>query len=287
MTTSATQSPVKKTKNPNPMVARAKQLARAAHLHRISILAESVMVTVDGKRMFIRFSASEILEHWVLIGAFTTLALSGLLQRYAGLFSVAWLINTFLGGAETLRTVHNLAGLVFGALMVFHTGRILHTWLVKREAGSMLPRRTDLDDLMGILRYNLGLAPERPQFARFTIEEKLGYWALLLASAVLGLTGVIQWFPALTARLLPGDVLPLAKALHGLTAILTILGTATWHIYHTLLKERNTSIFTGLMSEQDMQANHSLEYQRLMAAYAEVQKLKHSAATAPAAPQET
>jgi len=37
-----------------------------------------------------------------------------------------------------------------------------------------------------------------------------------------------------------------------MTAIFGVLAVLTWHLYFTVFKERNSSIFTGMMSEQEM-----------------------------------
>jgi hypothetical protein len=90
----------------------------------------------------------------------------------------------------------------------------------------------------------------------------------------------MQWFPTLTTRFLPGEAIPIARLAHSMEAVLALLSIAIWHIYHTALKEKNRSIFTGLMSENDMRENHPLEYERIIAAYDYVQQLSGK----PAAP---
>ena len=97
----------------------------------------------DGSRWFVRFSPVEILEHWLVLIAFTTLALTGLIQRYASLKVLSWTANTVFGGFEALHTVHHAAAVLFGALALFHAGRILTIWFVKREPGALLPRAGD------------------------------------------------------------------------------------------------------------------------------------------------
>jgi len=247
--------------------------ALASSLRKTIALADRVHVMADGSRWFVRFSQVEILEHWLVLIAFTTLGLTGLAQRYAGLNSLAWTINSIFGGIEALRTIHKMGAILFGALSLFHAGRILTIWFVKREPGSMLPRAGTGSDLLKMIQYNLGLIKQRPQFDRFTIEEKLGYWATVIFALAMCLTGLILWFPTDVTRLFPGDVIPIARSIHGLTAILAIAGVLIWHLYYTVFKERNTSIFTGLMSEQAMRESHSLELKRLVDAHEKIQSL--------------
>ena len=90
---------------------------------------------------------------------------------------------------------------------------------------------------------------------------------------VMGVTGFIMWFPLLVTAILPGQVFAVAQALHRWEAILAVLAILTWHMYHGCIKDGNRSIFTGLMSEEEMQHMHPLEYQRILAADAYLKKM--------------
>jgi cytochrome b subunit of formate dehydrogenase len=251
-----------------------KKRARAAKMRNALELSEQVRILPDGSRMFVRFSRGEIIEHWVLLVSFSTLGFTGLMQRYAGIYVIGWLINMVFGGIDTLRVIHHLAAIAFGLLSVYHGFKILYYWFVRREPGTMFPLLKDLTDMIGMIKYNAGLSKERPQFDRYTVEEKLEYWALIWGTVVMSLTGLMQWFPTITTQYLPGSAIPIARVAHSLEAVLAVAAIAMWHMYHSVIKEHNRSIFNGLMSEHEMQENHLLEYQRIMAAYDYVQKVK-------------
>ena len=85
------------------------------------------------------------------------------------------------------------------------------------------------------------------------------------------LTGLILWFPTFFTRLLPVSVIPLARGSPQHDRHCGGAAVVTWHLYHTVFKERNGSIFTGMISEQAMKENHPLEYQRIIDAHEEVQ----------------
>jgi hypothetical protein len=106
-----------------------------------------------------------------------------------------------------------------------------------------------------------------------SIEEKLEYWALLWGQMVMGITGFVMWFPLVITEVLPGQVFPAAQLLHRWEAILAALAILTWHMYHGCIKDKNRSIFTGLMSEEEMQHMHPLEYQRILAADAYLKRI--------------
>ncbi len=234
-------------------------------------LADRMQVNPDGTRVFVRFTRSERIEHVVLMVSFGTLAVTGLLQTFSFLPPVALLVS-LIGGVDALRTIHRLAAIVCAVLSLYHVWRILEIWFVKRERGGMWPYFRDVQNLVGMIMFNAGLTKERPQFDRYTIEEKLEYWALLWGQIVMGATGFIMWFPLLVTTALPGQVFPVAQALHRWEAVLAALAILTWHMYHGCIKDKNRSIFTGLMSEAEMQHMHSLEYQRILAAHDYLQK---------------
>ncbi len=229
-------------------------------------LAERMRVGPDGSRVFVRFQPSERREHTVLMLTFGTLAITGLLQTFSSLPPVGLLIQ-FVGGVDAIRVIHRLAAIISAGQSVFHVWRILETWFVKRQRGGMWPYLRDFRNLVQMVMFNIGLTKERPQFDRFTIEEKLEYWALLWGQVVMGTTGFVMWFPLVVTAVLPGEVFPVAQALHRWEAILAALAILTWHMYHGCIKDGNRSIFTGTMCQAEMQHMHPLEYQRILAAH--------------------
>jgi hypothetical protein len=59
--------------------------------------------------------------------------------------------------------------------------------------------------------------------------------------------------------------------LHELTGFLAVVTMLPWHLYHTVLKEWNPSIFTGLLDEKTIRRKHPLEYRQILAALDEYQ----------------
>ena len=248
-----------------------KKETRERKLKAIRSLATRVQVAPDGTRTFIRFSQSQCLEHYVLIASFGTLAVTGLLQTLSHFSIVGWIMQ-ILGNVETVRAIHHFAAAVLALQSVYHVEQILVTWIVKRERGGMWPSVRDFRNLVQTVMFNLGLAKQKPKSDRFSGEEKLEYWALLWGTPVMGITGFILWFPTIATAVLPGEIVPIAQAIHSWEAILATLAILTWHMYHTNIKEKNRSIFTGTMTEKEMQHAHPLEYQRLFAAHEYLQK---------------
>jgi cytochrome b subunit of formate dehydrogenase len=257
----------------NNAIEKIRAKVRAHRMRKARELADRLNILPDGELVFTRFNARERFEHQVLIGSFTTLGITGLLQSFSRIGLVGWIINILLGGIDTLRTIHHLAAIVFAIQAVYHFLGILYLWFVRREPGSMWPTWDDLKNLLGTFKFNLNLARERPAFDRFSIEEKVEYWALLWGTVIMGISGIFQWFPTLVTSLLPGIAIPIARTIHAWEAILAVLSILIWHMYHTIIKENNQSIFTGVMTEEEMKESHPLEYQRILAAYEFIQKI--------------
>jgi formate dehydrogenase subunit gamma len=253
-------------------VEQIKQQALERRIRAARSLAERVQTRPDGSRVFVRFTQSQRIEHVVLMLSFGTLAVTGLLQTYSYLRPVAAAIE-LAGGIDAIRIIHRLAAIISALQSVYHVWQILVTWFVKRELGGMWPHLRDFQHLLQMIMFNAGLTKKRPQFDRYTIEEKLEYWALLWGQLVMGTTGFIMWFPLVITAILPGEVFAVARALHRWEAILAALAILTWHMYHGCIKDGNRSIFTGLMSEEEMQHTHPLEYQRILAAEAYLKKV--------------
>lgn len=239
---------------------------KARRMRAARELAFRLRVQADGARLFVRFDRRERIQHQILIGSFTALGFTGLMQSFSRIEFIAWIINSLLGGIETLRVIHHLAAMVFAAQAIYHAAQIFELWFIRREFGSMWPRWSDLKDLAAMLKFDLNFSRERPQFDRFSFEEKVEYWALLWGTVIMGITGLFQWFPLLVTSILPGVAIPIARTIHAWEALLAALAILTWHLYHTVVKERNRSIFTGVMSEEEMQELHPLEYRRILAA---------------------
>lgn len=205
-----------------------------------------------------RFALSQRLEHVLLIATFTTLAVTGLPQKYIG---AAWAeaMIRFLGGIETVRGIHRFAATLMMLETVYHFAVIAYRVIVLRVRMTMLPTLNDARDAWQALRHNLGLAKHPPQMGRYTFEEKVEYWALIWGTVVMIITGFMLWNPIAAARFFPGQFIPAAKAAHGGEAVLAVLSIIIWHMYSVHVRRFNKSMFTGSLNEDEMRHEHPLE----------------------------
>jgi cytochrome b subunit of formate dehydrogenase len=246
---------------------------QAKRYRKMVELVERVQVTASGRR-FARFNAVAVVEHWGLIFTFSLLAVTGLLMHYAGVPNLSPVILLIFRDIDQLGAIHNVGAIGYSLLAVFHAVRILNLWLARRDTLAMAPSRQDYADFIGLLRYLFKKGGTRPAAGRYSIEEKITYWWLLLLSALLILSAAVLWAPVLVSRYLPGVVMPAARTLHAMSGLLAVVTILPWHLYHTMIRTRNFSIFNGVISERRMQKEHPLEYQQIMAAVEELGQIQ-------------
>ncbi len=210
------------------------------------------------KATYVRFSLTQRIEHLVMLLSFTTLALTGLPQKYP-LARISLALMQFLGGVENARAIHHIAATVLMFSTIFHLLSVGYKVFVLRLPMTMLPSLQDVRDAWQMFLYNLGLRKSRPQMGRYTFEEKFEYWALVWGLLIMGLTGFLMWNPITSARVLPGEFIPAAKAAHGAEAVLAVLAVLIWHMYGVHLRRFNKSMWTGKLTEEEMLEEHPLE----------------------------
>jgi formate dehydrogenase gamma subunit len=215
-----------------------------------------------------RFRLAERIEHWVLVASFFALALTGLTQKFATI-DIAKSLVALLGGIETVRLIHHLAAIVMMFEAVYHFGAVGYKIFIRHSRINMLPGLGDVRTAWQVFLYNLGVSKTKPQQGRYTFEEKVEYWAVIWGTLIMGITGFMMWNPIATTRVLPGAVVPAAKAAHGGEALLAVLAIIIWHLYHVHLRHLNLSMINGYLSEEEMLEDHPLELADMKAGIAE------------------
>lgn len=222
--------------------------------------------TPPRKRRIRRFGRFRVAEHGVIIVTTMILFATGLCQRFWHLDLSQWFILK-MGGIDNVRLLHRFTGLVFFLEILLNVsvgvlGVVLGKW-----QPTMFITRKDFEDAIHNMRYYFGFEDHAARCGRYDYMEKFEYWTILIGGVLMILTGVILWFPTLVARVLPGEIIPTAKALHSNEAMLIFLINAVWHIYNSIFSPEvfplDTSIFTGHISRERMIREHPLELARM------------------------
>jgi formate dehydrogenase gamma subunit len=225
---------------------------------------ETTMAT--NEKTYTRFSASDRMEHLVLIVSFTMLGVTGLPQRY-GEYELAKQFIDVLGGIESVRVMHRFFAVMLMAVSIYHGGAISYKLFVRRVRLSMIPSLKDIRDAWQYFLYNLGLHKEHPKMPRFNFGEKAEYLAVVWGTILMVITGFMLWNPVITARYVSGEVIPAARAAHSAEAFLAIAAIVIWHMYNVHIKRFNRSIFTGEISQEAMEEEHALELEEIERGY--------------------
>ena len=146
-----------------------------------------------------RFPLVDRVMHAVLFTTFLGLSLTGLPLLFS---DAPWAATmaVLLGGYGVTGALHRLCGVLMLACFAAHLGRVAYKLAIKRNWGvlwgpdSLVPQPRDFVDLYHHVRWFLGLGP-RPKFDRFAYWEKFDYWAVFWGMGIIGLSGLILWFP--------------------------------------------------------------------------------------------
>jgi cytochrome b subunit of formate dehydrogenase len=221
------------------------------------------------QKEYLRFSIAQRIEHWVQMLAFTGLALTGIPQKFVGnAWAETWI--RAMGGIEIVRFIHHTAAIAMALACIYHVVVVAYKIFVLRVRWTMFPRLDDVFDALDTVRYNLGLTKEKIKLDRYSFVEKAEYWAFVWGAVLMGLTGFMMWNPINTARFLPGDLIPAAKAAHGGEALLAVLAILVWHFYSVHIKTFSKAMFTGKLTREQMEHEHALELERLEAGQTDV-----------------
>lgn len=219
---------------------------------------------------FIRFDRFLRAEHWSVMLLFIALMITGIPQRYSDTAFSVWLVNS-LGGIDLIRFIHRLTGILFALLAVWHLGRVILGVLIKKRTPHMIPTSKDFHDAANTVRYYLKLSEEYPKFDRFDFRQKFEYLGLVMGGMVMISTGFLLYFPLFFTKYLPAFLIPVAKTAHGYEAMLALSVILIWHMYGAHLSPEifpfDKTIFTGKISRERMEKEHTLEYERLVEAF--------------------
>ena len=244
----------------------------------------------EGKTHFLRFNRWWRLAHLTGALSIMTLSLTGITVLYADSFWAPTIMN-LLGGPETAGYIHRVGAIgfmgVFFIHLIYFAIRIVRNWGEFDFFGptSLVPNLDDLKDAIAMFRWFFGLAP-RPELERFSYWEKFDYWAPFWGMTIIGLSGLVMWFPVQAASFLPGWVFNVAQIVHGEEAFLAIVFLFTVHFFNNHFRPdkfpQDTTMFTGRVPLALYKHEHRREYERLLAS-GELEKYLVNAPTEPRA----
>ncbi|HUP46387.1 MAG TPA: cytochrome b/b6 domain-containing protein [Thermoanaerobaculia bacterium] len=234
-------------------------------LHNIIIWAHKVRLSRrDPSRTIVRMNRNQRIQHFLLLTSFLVLVITG--------FALAWPESWFaaISGGETVRrNAHRAAAVVMMALGLYHVAYMTGTKEGRRGLRDFWFRLEDARDVVGVMKYHLGLSKVHPKMGRFTYAEKAEYWALVWGTIVMALTGLMLWFEVQVSAWLhlPRWWVDVALLIHYFEAILATLAIIIWHLYAVIFDPdvypMNLAWFDGKMREEQYRHEHALHYEEM------------------------
>ncbi len=221
-----------------------------------------------------RFKPLHSFLHVLVIISFLGLALTGMTLKFSYLGWAQW-ISEAMGGFESAGFIHRVCAIITFFYFFMHVFDLLRTkrrqkqsWKqVLRGSSSMLPSKTDLHELIGTLKWFIGLG-KRPEYGRWTYWEKFDYFAVFWGVGVIGMTGLMLWFPEFFTNFLPGWFINVATIVHSDEALLATAFIFTVHFFNTHFRPdkfpMDTVIFTGRVPVEEMKEDRPREYRELI-----------------------
>jgi cytochrome b subunit of formate dehydrogenase len=226
-----------------------------------------------GERYFMRFTRAQRYLHAALFTSFLGLAATGLPLRFSESIWARGLAKG-VGGFGAILFFHKFCAIVLTIAFLIHVKDLFTRAVVHHEKGifwgktSMVANWKDVKDLVGHMRWFLGLGP-KPQFERYAYWEKFDYWAVFWGMVVIGFSGYAMWFAPFFAHFLPGWALNAVLVIHSEEGLLAILFIFSIHFVNTHLRPdsfpMDMVIFTGVESEEEFKHKRTQEYERLKA----------------------
>ncbi len=242
----------------------------------------------EGELYVQRFEFSQRLTHLFVILSFLALAFTGLILKFSFMPWAAFFAN-IIGGVHNAGLIHRFAALVTFGYFFFHIFNLIK---MKRRTktpvfrfifskNGMMFNKKDLTDFWGSLKWFLGLG-KRPKYGKWTYWEKFDYFAVFWGVAVIGISGLILWFPEFFTKIVPGWVINVAMIIHSDEALLAIGFIFTIHFFNTHLRPESFPmdkvIFTGLVPLEEYKNDRPEEYKRLVeSGELESKLVKHNA----------
>ncbi|MHB8864923.1 MAG: cytochrome c3 family protein [Pirellulaceae bacterium] len=227
-------------------------------------------------RGYVRFRPFHRVAHTIMVVSFLGLALTGLPLKFSSQPWASWLASS-LGGCESIGLWHRIFSISMFGCFFAYLFFLLGKYFVLRKQGrlrritlfgpdSPLPNLRDARDFGAMVRWFACLGP-RPTFERWAYWEKFDFFGAASDTMLLGVTGLILWFPNVFCSFLPGEAVNIAKVIHSTLALLATGFVFAIHFFATHLRPdkfpMDMSILTGIVSEEELRHERPEYLERL------------------------
>jgi cytochrome b subunit of formate dehydrogenase len=239
------------------------------------------------EEVFVRFRPFERFLHALVVISFLLLVATGMPLKF---YYTGWAKSmvAFMGGLEVAGYLHRAGAIITFFYFGLHltslakaayrnrkhfknptTGRLSlrHALRVVFGPEMPLPHWGDVKDWWAHQRWFFGRGP-RPQFDRWAYWEKFDYFAVFWGVAIIGISGLIMWFPEAFTAFLPGWIINVALIVHSDEALLAAGFIFTFHFFNVHFRPEkfpmDPVIFSGRMSRTEMLHERKRWHDRLV-----------------------
>jgi thiosulfate reductase cytochrome b subunit len=234
---------------------------------------------------FVRFRPVDRFCHFLVIVSFLLLVTTGMPLKFFDRPFAQWIFG-WMGGAEVAAALHRLGAFITLTYFAIHLVSLLgslwrNRFQYRNEKGrfklrrvlgfvfgpdSPMPNWQDLKDFWAHQKWFFGRGP-RPQFDRWTYWEKFDYLAVFWGVAVIGLSGLVMWFPERITATFPGWIINVSQIVHSDEALLAAGFIFTFHFFNVHFRVEkfpmDPVIFSGRISEEEMREERGRLFARL------------------------
>ena len=259
------------------------------YLNDSKTFREAKVETQKGDDWFTRFPPFERFLHFLVVTSFLLLVITGMPLKF---YYTDWakVIFNFLGGTEVARSLHHFGAVITFLYFGLHVTRLaVRSWAARGKIldapgwtgkfiaikntlfgpDSMIPNWQDAKDFVAHQKWFFGKGP-KPQFDRWTYWEKFDYFAVFWGVFIIGVSGLIMWFPQFFTHFLPGWMINIALIVHSDEALLAAGFIFTIHFFNTHFRlekfPMDTVIFSGRISKTELLHERRRWYERLLKA---------------------
>jgi cytochrome b subunit of formate dehydrogenase len=232
---------------------------------------EAVIKSNTDDVQYTRFTPFQRFLHMLVVTSFLLLVITGMPLKF---YYTGWakVIFGLFGGAGVARSLHHFGAIVTFTYFVLHLSELFTSLWARRASirnpatnrieirrilgamfgpDSMVPSFQDLRDFIAHQKWFFGKGP-RPQFDRWTYWERFDYFAVFWGVFMIGVSGLILWFPKFFTLFLPGWMINIASVIHSDEALLAAGFIFTFHFFNTHFRiekfPMDTVIFSGRIS---------------------------------------
>jgi len=213
--------------------------------------------------------------HFFVIISFLTLAITGTTIKFSGV-GIFQTISKLLGGYQVTGFLHRVSAVITFGYFFAHIGYIFY---LKKKKGkpykyffhgddSLVPNKSDFKEYFQTMKWFFGMG-KRPSYGKWTYWEKFDYFAVFWGVAVIGISGLLLWFPEFFTKLgVPGIVINIATIIHSDEALLATGFIFTVHFFNTHFRPdkfpMDKVIFTGSVPVEELKKDRPRLYKQLV-----------------------